>query len=204
MAGEIKIGYTPSQTGVTADVLTPAGVLRQADIATVETPSGSGAYLGDYPAINSGDIIMGFHNGIFLGSEIYEPKTVLVTTIADPDPAGGSTTDAVFDLVKGLTDNDSYFNSIITVQTLAAGEVDNRRVIDYVGGSTFRVTVDFPFPFALSAGDAVKIWANAYDSFSGPSAAENAIAVWAALKATNKDPGSMGQLQGIHGWRGTN
>ncbi len=203
MSDEIKISYTPSQTGVTADVTTPAGVLRQADIATVETPADSGIYLGDYPTINSGDLILAFHNSIYLGSEIYESKTVLVTTIADPDPAGGTTTDAVFDLVKGLSDDDSFFNSVITVRTVAGGDSDNRRIVDYVGGTTFRITVDSPFPFALSTGDYVTIWANAYDSFSGPSAAENATAVWAALKATNKNPGSMGQLQGLRGWRGS-
>ena len=203
MAGEIVVSYVASQTGITANVYEPTGPLRDGAISCPETPVGSGIYIGDSALIVPNDRIKAFHNGIFIGSETWMADAVLVTTISDPAPAGGSDTDKVFDIVSGLLEDDEFFNHIITVQDISGGDISNRRISSYkiVGGNR-RVTVSLPFEFPLAAGDTVVIKAGTYDSFSGPSAEENATAVWLASRADNRVPGSMGQVQGIEGWEG--
>lgn len=199
MAGEIVIGYIPSQSEITANVYTPVGALRIADVACPESFSGSGIYVGDYAAITPGDIIEGYHATVYLGSEEYNKQAALVTTIADPDPAGGTTTDAVFDMVDGSSDDSEYINMIVSIDDMSGGVTATRRIVDYDGANK-RVTLDFPAEFSLDVADRVTIWKNAYDSYSGPTAVENASAVWNKLKSDHSDPGSMGLLQGLHGW----
>ncbi len=199
MAGEIVITYTPSQSEITANVYTPVGVLRIADVACPESFSGSGVYVGDYAPITPGDTIAAFHATVYIGGEEYNKQAALVTTIADPDPAGGSTTDAVFDMVNGTSDSDEYINSVVSIDDVSGGVTAVRRIVDYDGANK-RVTLDFPAEFPLDVADRVTIWKNAYDSFSGPTALENASAVWDKLKVDHKVAGSMGLVQGIHGW----
>lgn len=199
MAGEIVIQYVPSQSDITANVYTPAGVLRIADVACMESFSGSGVYVGDYAAITPGDLIEAFHAGVYIGGETYQEQAALVTTISDPDPAGGSTTDAVFDMVDGSSNDDEYINMVISIDDASGGVTATRRIVDY-DGTNKRVTLDFPAEFPLDVADRVTIWKNAYDSYSGPSASETASAVWDKLKTDHKVAGSMGLIQGIHGW----
>ncbi len=201
MAAEIVIGYVRSQSNITADVLTPAGVLRIADIPCPESFSGSGVYIGDFPTITPGDTIQAYHSGVFLGSTVYEDKAALVTTILDPDPAGGTTTDAIFDMVAGSSDDDEYLNMIVTIVDISGGVTVTRRVIAY-DGTNKRITLDFPAEFPLDVADKVTIWANAYDSYSGPSVVEITSGVWDAQKSDHRVSGSMGLAQGIHGWQG--
>lgn len=204
MAGEIVINYIADLTGITGTVYEyEGGPLRDGPVATVETPAGSGRYVGDSALIVPNDTIIAEHNGAFLGSETWMADAVLVTTVSDPAPAGGNTTDAVFDIASGLLADDEFFNNVITIQDISSGDRSNRRILSYkiVGGNR-RVTVAFPFEFPLSIGDTVIIKVGTYDSFSGPSAEENAIAIWAANRNTNRSSGSMGQVQGIQGWDG--
>lgn len=199
MAGELIVGYIPSQTGITVNVYTPAGVLRIADVACPESFSGSGLYIGNYAAITPGDLTKGFHNGTFLGDDVYEDKAALVTTIADPNPAGGTDVDAIFDMAAGSDEDDAYFNMIVTIVDNSGGEAATRRVAVY-DGTNKRVTLDYPAGFPLAVGDKITIWANAYDSYSGPSVGQIADQVWDEKKSEHTDPGSMGLFHGIHGW----
>jgi len=199
MAGEIVISYIPSQSEVTANVYTPAGVLRIADVACSESFSGSGVYVGDYAAITPGDAIVAFHATVYIGGEVYNKQAALVTTIADPDPDGGSTTDAVFDMVDGSADPDEYINMVVSIDDVSGGITATRRIVDYDGVNK-RITLDYPAEFPLDVADRVTIWKNAYDSYSGPTTDQNASAVWDKLKADHKLPGSMGRIQGNHGW----
>ena len=199
MAGEIVIIYTPSQSEITANVYTSAGVLRIADVACSESFSGSGVYVGDYAAITPGDIIVSFHATVYIGGEVYNKQAALVTTIVDPDPAGGSTTDTMFDMVDGSADDNEYINMVVSIDDMSGGVTATRRIVDYDGANK-RVTLDFPAEFPLDVADQITIWKNAYDSHSGPTADQNASAVWDKLKADHKLPGTMGLFQGLHGW----
>ena len=199
MAGEIVISYIPSQSEITANVYTPAGVLRIADVACSESFSGSGVYVGDYAAITPGDAIVAFHATVYIGGEIYNKQAALITTITDPDPAGGSTTDAVFDMVDGSAEDDEYINMVVSIDDVSGGITATRRIVDYDGANK-RVTLDFPAEFPLDVADRITIWKNAYDSYSGPTASQTASAVWDKLKTDHKLPGTMGLLQGLHGW----
>ena len=199
MAGEIVISYIPSQSEITANVYTPAGVLRIADVACPESFSGSGVYVGDYAAITPGDAIVAFHATVYIGGEVYNKQAALITTIADPDPAGGSTTDTTFDMVDGSADDDEYINMIVSIDDVSGGITVTRRIVDYSGADK-RITLDFPAEFPLDVADRVTIWKNAYDSYSGPTTSQTASAVWNKLKADHQNPGSMGSLQGLHGW----
>lgn len=199
MAGEIVIGYLPSQSEITANVYTPAGVLRIADVACPESFSGSGVYVGDYAAITPGDVIQAYHATVYIGSEEWNREAALVTTILDPDPAGGSTTDAVFDMVGGTSDDDEYINMVVSIDDVSGGVTAVRSIVDY-NGANKRVTLDFPAEFPLDVGDRITIWKNAYNGFSGPTAGQTAAAVWDKLKADHANPGSMGLFQGLHGW----
>jgi len=199
MAGEIVISYIPSQSEITANVYTPAGVLRIADVACPESFSGSGVYVGDYAAITPGDAIVAFHATVYIGGEVYNKQAALITTIADPDPDGGTTTDTVFDMVDGADDDDEYINMIVSIDDVSGGVTATRRIVNYVGVDK-RVTLDFPAEFPLDVADRITIWKNAYDSYSGPTAEQTASAVWNKLKADHKLPGSMGLIQGLHGW----
>ena len=199
MAGEIVISYIPSQSEITANVYTPAGVVRIADVACPESFSGSGVYVGDYAAITPGDAIVAFHATVYIGAEEYNKQAALVTTISDPDPAGGSTTDTTFDLVDGSDDDDEYINMVVSIDDVSGGITATRRIVDYSGADK-RVTLDFPAEFPLDVADRITIWKNAYDSYSGPTADQNAAAVWNKLKADHSLPGSMGLMQGLHGW----
>ncbi len=198
MAGEIVITYIKSQSEITANVYTPTGVLRIADVACPESFSGSGVYVGDYAAITPGDAIVVFHATVYIGGEVYNKQAALVTTIADPDPAGGTTTDAVFDMVDGSAD-DEYINMIVSIDDVSGGVTATRRILDYDGANK-RVTLDFPAEFPLDVADRITIWKNAYDSNSGPTADQTASAVWDKLKTDHKLPGTMGLFQGLHGW----
>ncbi len=199
MAGEIVITYIKSQSEITANVYTPAGVLRIADVACPESFSGSGVYVGDYAAITPGDAIVAFHASVYIGGEVYNKQAALVTTIADPDPAGGSTTDTVFDMVDGSADDNEYINMVVSIDDVSGGITATRRIVDYDGANK-RVTLDFPAEFPLDVADRITIWKNAYDSYSGPTADQNASAVWDKLKMDHKLPGTMGLVQGLHGW----
>lgn len=199
MAGEIVISYIPSQSEITANVHTPVGVLRIADVACPESFSGSGVYVGDYAAITPGDAIVAFHATVYIGGEIYNKQAALITTIADPDPAGGSTTDTVFDMIDGSADDNEYINMIVSIDDVSGGITATRRIVDYDGANK-RVTLDFPAEFPLDVADRITIWKNAYDSYSGPTANQTASAVWDKLKADHKLPGTMGLFQGLHGW----
>ena len=205
MAGEIVIRYVKDQTGVTAKVYEPTSpyALRDGPIACTETPASSAIYIGDSSLIVPNDRIIGFHNTVELDSEVWMPNAVVVTEVSDPAPDGGSTTDMVFDIAKGILSDDEFDNHIVTIQDISGGDSANRRIVSYkIVDENRRVTVDFPFEFPLTAGDTVIIRAGTYDSFSGPSASEITTAVWLASRAANKAVGSMGQVPGLQNSEG--
>ncbi|HEB27329.1 MAG TPA: hypothetical protein ENI05_06070 [Porticoccus sp.] len=189
MAGEITVSYVPSQSPITTDVFTAAGVERIADISLPETPADSGHYVGDFAAITPGDEILAFHNGVYIGGEVYEQNVAVSTTVATI-----VTADTVITLTDGSAANDFYNNMIISIQDISGQVTVARRILGYVGASK-QVTMDFDTEFAIQAGDRVRIWANAYDSAGGPSAAQISASVWKATNSDFNDPNTMGRKQ---------
>lgn len=189
MAGEITFSYIQSQSNITADVFTAAGVERIADIALTETPADSGHYVGDYAAITPGDEILAFHSGVYIGGEVYEQNVAVSTTVATI-----VTADTVITLTDGSAANDFYNNMIISIQDISGQVTVARRILDYIGASK-TVTLDFDTEFAIQSGDRVRIWANAYDSAASPSANQIKAAVWNATDSEFNDPNTMGRKQ---------
>jgi hypothetical protein len=77
MPNEIRhIGHATGLT-LTADVITPAGVLRDEGINLTETPPGKRHYLGSCASIVVGDAVIILNGaGIVMGGYVYDPLTV--------------------------------------------------------------------------------------------------------------------------------
>lgn len=189
MADEITVAYVPSQSNITADVFTAAGVERIADIPLEEKPADSGFYIGDYATITPGDAILAFHSGVYIGSEVYEANVAVVTTVASI-----VTADSVITLAAGSGDDDAYNNMIISIQDVSGQVTVARRILDYVG-ATKTVTFDFDTEFAIQVNDTIRIWANAYDNSGGPSAAQIASQVWGSTDSSFNVADTMGRRQ---------
>lgn len=71
MANEIKFLYAKNQSGMTVDVFCPDGSVRQTGIALTEN-GGGGMYLGDCAGICSGDAVVIYQSGIYIGSGEYD------------------------------------------------------------------------------------------------------------------------------------
>jgi len=94
MANEIKLTYEGGLENITANVFSPAGVSREADIALSDTDH-TGLYLGDCATIEPKDEIIFFYDGVYLAGATYKPETVLASdafdNIAITEPAGLAT-----------------------------------------------------------------------------------------------------------------
>jgi len=109
MANEIKIGYGPD-SAITADVFTPAGNEREFGINCAETAQGC-LYLGDCATIQSGDVIVAYANGIYIGAEEYGLNAGISAQInAEVDSAlntaipGSPTADSINERLKAIDD----------------------------------------------------------------------------------------------------
>ncbi len=142
-----------------------------------------------------GSIIITHDSGTVLTAKIdwqADPAVALCTTIADDNP-DGSSTDSTFTLAAGSANDDEYNNMIITVKDISGGVISSRRITDYAQ-STKKVTVDYPFEFAIAIGDIVTIWADTYSQTAGFAAvSEIADAVWDELQNDHLTQGTTGQ-----------
>jgi len=97
MANEIKASYVTGST-LTAKVYTSVGALRDT-ISLTETPASSGLYLGDYAAIDNGDVILILDGSDVVGGEVYD---ALVSSRASSSAL--ITHDGKLDTVDGIVD----------------------------------------------------------------------------------------------------
>jgi len=77
MANELKLTYESGLDSITANVFSPAGVSREANVTMSDTGH-AGLYLGSCATIRSKDEIIYFNDGMYLGGDTYSPTAVTV------------------------------------------------------------------------------------------------------------------------------
>ncbi len=160
--GVIKFQYPISGLGnVTAKIRKADDTIRDGQSAVPLTDSGH-AFL----YTNSGSITIQPGDSVlpFVGSESrsggeYRPESRAVslsTTVAAIPVA-----DIEITLTNGSADDDAYNSMVLSITQASTGDTRSRRIVNYIGSSK-RCILNADFEFAITAGDAVIIWADTF------------------------------------------
>jgi hypothetical protein len=194
--GEIKFGYVVAGLGtITASIRKPDDTVRDSQTAVALTDSGHDSLYTNTDAITiqAGDTIMVFIGSAFVVAAEYRPETSAValrTTIS-----GGIVADTAFVIADGPAFAGAYKNAVCMVTDISAGISIPKRIKSYSAGKL--VTLDSDIGFALTVGDVVVIYGNAYEGEISEIALDGiASAVWATLTSDFKTVGTMGRKQG--------
>ena len=160
--GVIKVQYAvASSVTVTAKILKPDDTVRDAQTAVALDDTGHANLYTNTGAITiqPGDSIVVYDGAVNKGADEYRPETRAVslrTTVATIPVADSSIT-----LTDGSADDDVYIGMVLSITQAASGVTSSRRITSYTGG-TLRADLNSDFEFAITAGDAVVIWADTY------------------------------------------